>query len=285
MLSRQIAVLFFLIAATNAFADDWLTGRAFDQAIAQPTSITWDNGPRIEFLSQLISSSGVALFVDRRVDPSKLIHAAIDHQDMLAAVFVSGADDQIGACTIGSAVYVGPGDVVVQLPWRLRELRCRLGQLPTAGRKTWQHMTALRLPRLTQPAAAIAALATDNGVQIRSIESIPHDLMCQVDLPPMTLAERMAILLVGFGKWPEVSQDGTTMTIVDFPAPEEFDASYVTSQPKDIVQWAKDQKLSAAVVASKNAIRVRVPRTIITNWPEKWRSVRRQIKTRHREAK
>ena len=46
---------------------------------------------------------------------------------------------------------------------------------------------------------------------------LPHDLWSTVQLPNLTLDQKVALLLVGFDRWFERSQDGVQIRIIDFP--------------------------------------------------------------------
>ena len=93
-------------------------------------------------------------------------------------------------------------------------------------------------------------LADANGMEIRGLDAIHHDLWPQTDLPKISIVQQMALLVVGFDCWLEVSADGKDIQIIPYPQLKTGRRKIRTSgQSRDFVRQLQSQfsdcKLSA----------------------------------------
>ena len=239
-----------LLAQTNG--ESWLRDAALQKALAAPLAIQSDNESLRVFLERLSQSQRVAYFLDRRLDPSTPRDLAQDEQSLKSIFFSAAAPQGGGACSIGDVVYLGPGDVVAALPELLTKLRRDVRMLPGDAKKVWQRSLPLQFARLSRPAQLLLDLANVNGLTLVDVESVPHDLWPEVNIPAMSLAERFACLLVGLNKWPEISADGKTVRIVELKLPQEIAQTYNTEQRNELTDWIK-QSIPDAKVERKSA--------------------------------
>ncbi len=245
-----------LFLTTALFAqtkgDLWLRDAALQKALTASLAIQSDNQPLRIFLNRLSESQHVAHFLDRRLDPSTPRDLAQHERSLKSIFFSAAASGGGGACQIGDAVYLGPGSIVAALPDLLSKLRADVRALPGDAKKIWQRSQLVQYPQLSRPANLIADLAKENGLKLIDVESIPLDLWHEINLPPMSLAERFALLLVGFDKWLTISADGKTVCIVELTLPDEITRTYRTEQRTDLSEWIK-QTLSDVTVQRKSA--------------------------------
>jgi hypothetical protein len=188
-------------------------------------------------LERLSQSQRAALFLDRRLDPTTP-HDFSAQGKSLQSVFQMAADVAGGgACRIGDMIYVGPPDVAAALPDLLAQMRQNVRKLPEAARKTWQRAQPWQFTRLAQPAQQLNDLAEANQIALANVENIQHDLWPAMDLPPLSLAERLACVLVGFGQWIEIAPDGRSAQIVPLELPLIVTRTYASPPKASLSRW------------------------------------------------
>ena len=257
MLSKGLAVCAAsIIACSGVRTDDWLTARALEKALEQRISLTWHDGTRLDLLRQLSTERQIALWLDRRIDPSIRVDCEIQNVAVLGAAFRAGETTQLGATLIGDGLYVGPGPDAASLPWRLTELKRQIAKLPPPARRAWQTKSVLRIERLARPWDILQTIAKRADATLEGLSAIPHDLYRAVEWPGLTAAEQLAVVLVGFECWPEFSADGRTVHIIPLPAVERFDWSYPTSDGAAAQAWVAQHLPDAKSTPKSKTIQI-----------------------------
>lgn len=257
VLSKSLAICVVLITARIPLAaEDWLTDRALDKALAQKVSLTWEEGSRWDFLQQVALERRIALFLDRRVDPSISLTCQVADLDVWGALFQAGGETELAAVQIGDLIYVGPGEQVATLPWRLADLRRRIAKLPVAARTPWLAKSTLKIPRLARPREVLQGLAAATGLPLAGTEQIPHDLLRGAECPGLTVAEQFAVLAFGFGLWPELDPAGKSAQLVPLPPAERFAWTYSVADPAAAKSWLAAERPQAQVAAKAKTVEV-----------------------------
>jgi hypothetical protein len=194
-----------------------LTGAEFTRQLQAMTGASWSGVPLREALATLGKDQGIAVMLDRRVDPGKLIDLTIAEQTLENALRTIARHQELGVSFVDAVVYFGPPDTTKKLPTVAAIRRHEAESLPRE--------TALRLarargwswPMLATPRGLLEELADEAGIEISGLEHFPHDLWPAVELPPLPLADRMSLVLAGFGLTYEFSADGRQVRLVPFP--------------------------------------------------------------------
>jgi hypothetical protein len=76
-------------------------------------------------------------------------------------------------------------------------------------------------------------MASDATATVAAIELIPHDLWASVDLPALSLSDRLTLVLAGFDLTFSLEDDGATVRIVPMPAEVAISRRYPGSQDPD----------------------------------------------------
>lgn len=234
--------------------DPWRRDADLQKALAASIDIRSSNEPLREFLTRLSQSQRVAFFLDRRLDPSTPHSFASQGQSLKSIFYAAAASEGGGAIVLGDCVYVGPGEVVAVLPEAMAALRGRVKNLPPDAKKIWQRPEAWHIPRLSRPANLVSQLAAAQKLNVVGLDKIPHDLWPEMNLPPMTLSERFAALLLGFGLWPEISAEGDSVQIVEFVLPDSVTLTHSTKQSDKLSEWIRQTCPSAKLVRKSGAL-------------------------------
>jgi hypothetical protein len=79
---------------------------------------------------------------------------------------------------------------------------------------------------MTTPVSLLEELETAYGVKIVGKDKMPHDLWPAVQLPPLGFAEKLSLVLAGFGVTFELSPDGATARLVPLPKQSTLTKTY-----------------------------------------------------------
>ena len=214
-----LAVLIIGIFATTARSQspsgtDWIVGKQLDQAILLNISGSWEDATLREQLMSISRRHRIAVFLDRRVDPStRLDFSAIN---VTFEQFLWRLADQLdlGVCRFENLYYLGPRETTNQLPMLLDATRDSIREKLDSN--DWKKVRANHWRRLATPYDILDRLAKSHDLHWENLETIEHDLWPEVDLPTLSSEAGFGVVLAGMGKWFEVN-NGTTLKLVDFP--------------------------------------------------------------------
>jgi len=196
---------------------DWHTGGRFRQQLESTIGLTWSENPLRPAVTNLARSQRVAIFLDRRVDPSVRINLAVADGSLDQALRKLAGSLNLEVSYLDPVVYIGPSYVAIRLATVAANRREDVGRLKPAAQSPWLRVTSWSWQRLATPRDLINELARETGCRIVNVEEVPHDLWPAADLPPMQAADRLSLLLAGFSLTYELSQDGTAVRFISLP--------------------------------------------------------------------
>jgi hypothetical protein len=190
--------LFFLVGiAYGDPGDRSLDGRSAG-GDATILSVHWEGVSFREAISKLQSNSKTAVFVDRRVDPTEPVDLTIENVSVDEILERLAATRPLGVTQVDTLVYLGPArdaDALSAIAPLRREDISRLG--PQDQRSLVQR-GAVSWPRLTEPRELVIRFLQDRGWRVTGSQQIPYDLWPAGQLPKMTVADALSVLLIGF---------------------------------------------------------------------------------------
>jgi hypothetical protein len=197
---------------------DWLTGSKLDQLNSELFSLTWRDSPIRERLIRLSRQKKVALFIDRRIDPSTPVDISVTDVSFEHFLWRVAASHDWGVARLDDFYFLGPADTAAALPILWQQLKEENRKHRNQFQVDWNQREKFYLPALSSPGDALDRLSRVYGFQVES-EKLPHDLWFETDLPALTLDQRVALLVVGFGRWIERSNDGELVRLIPFESP------------------------------------------------------------------
>lgn len=215
----------------------WKTETELDRQLDAAVGITWASSPLRPALVSLAQSQGVAVFLDRRVDPDQEVDFSI--RDLpLRDLFQSLADHlALGTCRVGSVIYLGPKRTAAVLGTLAALKQEQLQQLPAAIRGRVTRVQSWQWPELTTPRQLLEQLTQEAGLPMEGPVPIPHDLWPAVDLPPLNFAERLSLLLAGFALTFDCPDEGRVLRLLPMPPTARLERTYaVSSQQTAVLQ-------------------------------------------------
>jgi hypothetical protein len=215
----------------------WKTGAAFQRQLQVEFAIDWDERALAAGLGRLSRVSGVAVFLDRRIDPGQLITLTAKDQPLSSLLKHVAEAAGGGVAVIGPVVYIGPPTVASQLATLAAIRRQEAAQLPPDARQRLLHEHAWQWDELAQPGELLAELGRDAQVRIENAEAAPHDLWPAASLPPLAWIDRMTLLLAGFGLTFELEDHGAAVRLTPLPTSAALEKTYTPSgNPADLAK-------------------------------------------------
>ncbi len=176
----------------------WLTGRQLERALQHRVSISWSQAPLRQSLRHFSDKQRVAVFLDRRVDPGRLLELDLNEETVLEVLYRIADATGCAVCQLDSVFYIGPREEVAGLIAYRRQMRERLRDLDADQRRSLLAKQSMAWPTLTRPQQLLEQLQQDVSFVANKI-TLPHDLWPAYDLPPLSLLDRGLLVPFGFG--------------------------------------------------------------------------------------
>ncbi|HTU25336.1 MAG TPA: hypothetical protein VMF30_08065, partial [Pirellulales bacterium] len=196
----------------------WAVGKRFEQALGQKTDLELANAPLGAALARLSANHHVAIVLDRRVDPDRLLTLSVSGQPLAEVLGEIAQSAGLGVSLAEPIVYLGPPAEAAALRTLVHLRRQEVAALPAARRTALSAAKAWGWDDLATPRDLAESLAGEAHVKIAGLERIPHDLWAGRRLPPMAWTDRLTLLAIEFGLAYEIEADGRTVRLVKIPA-------------------------------------------------------------------
>lgn len=185
----------------------------------QPATVsaTWQGQPLRQAMDNLAQSQGVAVVIDRRLDPSTPLtgqhaEATVDELFSVAAQTAGGA-----ATRLGKVHYLGPANTAARLR-TIAALRSEEAKrLPAPIRNRLLNKRPLAWDELGEPREILRRLCAEAQVRCETSEAAPHDLWAAVKTPPLAWTDRLTLVLAQFDLTFELDDDGAAMRLAPLP--------------------------------------------------------------------
>jgi len=202
-----------------AQASEWLTGDALRTKLAQPETVFWQDAPLRETLEKFCRAQGVAIFIDRRVDPGQKLDGGVGGVPVGGILQQIAESRNLGLCFFGPVAYLGPPEFTARLRTLAEMRREDVRRLSAGGGQKFAKSEAAKWDDFATPRQLLDRLADQNGIEIGRMDQVPHDLWAAADLPPLPLVDRLTLIAGQFDLTFTISSNGREVTLV--PLPEE----------------------------------------------------------------
>jgi hypothetical protein len=216
-------------AAPPAGGEAWLTGAALEQGLQEPIDLSLSEAPLRKALGDLSLRRHVAVFIDRRVDPDRWLKLDVRDTPLEKALRQIAQSHGLGLTFLGPVAYFGPPQPTAQLRTIVELRREELRKWPARVMQKFLRSRPTRWPDFATPRDLVAQLAAENGLTIEGLEQIPHDLWAAADLPPLSLIERLTLLLGQFDRTFAVEPPGDRLQLLPLGDDVALVRSYLVS--------------------------------------------------------
>jgi hypothetical protein len=221
-------LLSFAVAAgpAQAQATSLRSGNEFVRQLQSTAGVSWSGVPLRDALETLARDQDIAVMLDRRIDPGQLVDVTLAEQPLENALRTIARHQEIGVCFVDAVVYFGPPQITDKLPTVAAIRRREAEKLPREMALRYARSRAWSWEMLSTPRELLAELADEAGLEIAGLTQVPHDLWPAVELPPLSLADRLTLVLAGFGMTYEHSPDGRSVQLAPFPETAAISQTY-----------------------------------------------------------
>lgn len=219
---RLLLQIMACLCSLPCLAQEWRTEGEFAGAIGRALIATHDiPAPLKPYLQRLSREREVAILLDRRIDPSRLVRV-----NLQAATFDQGirelaqqAESQV--TIVGDTLYVSPEPTANKLRTLIWLKKVELEKLVGAGAQ--REFELVRRKRfawddLAEPRLLVMDIAREYGLTPSGLELIPHDLWGAGNIAHGNAAELLQLVLGQFDLSFEWTDEGRGIQIM--PAPE-----------------------------------------------------------------
>lgn len=242
ILPVTIAILAPLMAtslASGMEGGSFVTGDAFWQRLDRVTGIFWTDVPLREGLLRFGRTHDVAVLLDRRCDPDREVTLTIRDRTLREVIATIAQSCGYEVAFVAPIIYVGPVGSAGRLEAIMaarRQDALKMGKAGLAGLRA----RSVAWPRLSAPRQLITLWLQEANWEVTNPEEILHDLWPAGALPPMTVVDRLTLLLFQFDQTFELSESGK-VKIVPIPDSVETGRQFFIGPRARILaqQWQK----------------------------------------------
>lgn len=152
-------------------------------------------------------SIGIAIFLDRRVDPDASLALDIPELRVEFAMREFAMRQKMGVVVRAGYLYVGPGSLCKLWPGELDELAKRVAKLRPNDKSFWETKSPVRWEEGSSPRELAEKIAGDRLSKPEAAR-ISHDIWAGFDGPELPRWEQLALVCAGFGLVPDFNAQG-----------------------------------------------------------------------------
>ena len=177
-------------------------------------------------LERIATSQDVAIWLDRRVDPQQQIEVRVSDAPLAGVLDQLSAPHELGWSSLGAIIYVGPRESASELATLAEISKYSLSRVPATVRERWLATAPAEWPGLSEPRELLTTWLETAGVQLANPDAVSHDLWNARTLPPVSLLDKVVLVLVGYDQTCEISPNGQSCRIVPITRPVVITKSY-----------------------------------------------------------
>jgi hypothetical protein len=167
-------------------------------AASAPLTVVWTALPLEAVLERLATSAGVGVVRDRRVDPGTRITLTAEGEPLVAVLERVAEAGGAEVADLGSYLRLVPQGQSDSLHDAQLIRTTALSRLPPQLRALAHRKEAWAWPAGARPRDLLTRAASQAGLSLTGLEIIPHDHLPALTLPPLSLADRLDLLLAHY---------------------------------------------------------------------------------------
>lgn len=159
------------------------------------------------------------MWIDRRVDPQQLVNAQFTEATLSEVFDGILTPANLGWSAWGDLIYVGPQATASEIATLRAIARKSVDKLSANRRRPWLATEATSWPRLTDPRDLLAEWLANSGLLVKNPAALGHDLWDAKTFPPLSLLDRVVLLLAGYDMTCQIGAGGETLEIIPIARP------------------------------------------------------------------
>jgi hypothetical protein len=203
-----LSAAFFIFAFGQGFAaaegdngvvgTRWLTGPQLERQLSVSAELTFVDRPFRAALRSVSTTFGLGLVLDRRIDPDQLVSFQGKSRPLGRILEELAAAHDAEVVWLGPVGYVAPQGKGWQVLAAAELCEEQVSLLPASRREAWNRLAPCGWPDFSVPRELLVQTLNEVGWQLSNPQALPHDLWAGVELPPLSLPEKLALITVQF---------------------------------------------------------------------------------------
>ncbi len=190
----------------------WHTGSLFRRELERPVNVIRTSVTVREMIARLGKLHQVAILLDRRIDPDRIIDVQLTQTTLLEGLSLLAAQLDADIATVGSTVVIGPPqdvDRTLTLIRRMHDETRALHDPPAKPQAVdWSHRHTFAWEDLARPIDVLEVIADRGSVELEQADLVPHDLWAAGSLHDVTVPEALMLVLGQYDLACRISDDG-----------------------------------------------------------------------------
>lgn len=231
-------------------AQTWKSGSALRDALEGKIKFA-SKGELVDDLASLSQKSGVAILLDRAIDPSQ--KEAIPGDLMpLGQLLDQVAEQQNGtAIEIGSAIYIVPKTKGAKFDTLRAIQKNQLSKLSADSRKSLSQSRGLSWGYLSNPKDTLEAIVNSVGFKLANHKLIEHDLWRSQQLPNLPVWEQLVLLFNMMDRAFVIDDAKKTITAIKLLDDQSIQVPYRKSYLARIKKFLANENVTGANLAEQ----------------------------------
>ncbi len=197
--TRAIAGILLVLVGSTAMAAQRSVERRTAGLDAAVHAI-WTRVPLREWTTRVAMLAGKPVILDRRIDPDLPVTRTAAGESLRDLLHEIAGDADAAVDELAGTIRIVPATAAGKATRSDVDRQHRLAQLPPplriklADKEPWRY-AAGALPR-----DLVAAAIAEAGLEVAGLDTIPHDHFPAANIPPLSLAERLDLVLFHFDR-------------------------------------------------------------------------------------
>jgi len=196
----RLASIAGLSALVAAFACQTVAAAPRAAGLDAEVHASWTGLPLGEWADRAAEIAGMPVILDRRVDPTGPVSLASRGESLREVLAKVAAAAGAAVDELESSIRIVPAAVAGRAALAERDRRLRLARLPPDLRDALASKAAWTWPAGARPRDLVAAAALEAGVRLEGLDDLPYDHFPAASLPPLSLADRLDLVLAHFDR-------------------------------------------------------------------------------------
>jgi hypothetical protein len=213
--SRSLAALVIALAAALPHAR---LGAAPAPGLDAAVRASWTRLPVRQWADRAGRIAGMPVIIDRRIDPGIAVSLDCEGEPLAAVLDRVAALAGARAEPLESSIRIVPASRTGFARGAEASREAAIDKLPAKLRTALRKRAEWEWPDAARPRDLVAAAAAAGGVTLTGLDAIPHDHFPAASLSPLSLAERLDLVLAHFDLRVEWTAGGGAIVPLVAPA-------------------------------------------------------------------
>ncbi len=161
---------------------------------------TWTRLPIRDWTARASALAGMPVILDRRIDPERTVTLTARGETLREVIGTVAASLGAAVAELESTVRIVPAASQTAVAGADRDRGLRVASLPPRARAPLTTRRPWTWPAGARPRDLVTAAVEEAGVTLAGNERIPHDHFPPAELPPLSRAERLDLVLAPFDR-------------------------------------------------------------------------------------